>query len=152
MRRFFVIVALLAVLLVSFSSCSSKKRVSAEEMLSDIMAETGGLPAGQIYLKGALEGSDGYFSRSICEAMYGEDAYEMLALTEDFAIYVSSVQAPYEIAVFKCFSSTDAEKLGALCLERAELLRVLLHKTEWKTLSEGASVSVKGRTVIMKVK
>ena len=150
MKRFFAFVVAVALIGVSFCSCE-KRGVSAEEMLFALMAETENLPAGQIYLKNSSEGSARYFSRTICESMYGEGAYEMLGLVEDFAIYVSSAQAPYEIAVFKCFSSTDAEKLGALCFERTELLGVLLGKTKWKELVERSTVTLDGRNVIMKV-
>lgn len=150
MKRFFVFMISLIFVCTCLLSCGNES-TSAEEMLSSIMAKSNGLPAGEIYLKGASEGEKGYFSQSLCESMYGEDAYEMLTFVEDYAIYMSSAQAPYEIAVFKCFSSTDAEKIGTLCLERAEILRVLLGKTEWRELVDSASVRVSQRTVIMTV-
>ena len=150
MKRFFVFMISLIFVCTCLLSCGNES-TSAEEMLSSIMAKSNGLPAGEIYLKGVSEGEKGYFSQSLCESMYGEDAYEMLSFVEDYAIYMSSVQAPYEIAVFKCFSSTDAEKMGTLCLERAEILRVLLGKTEWRELVDSASVRVSQRTVIMTV-
>ena len=150
MKRFFVFIILLT-FICAFSGSCGKESASAEEMLSSLMAKTKGLPAGQIYVKDAFEGEKEYFSRSLCESMYGEDAYGLLAVVEDYAIYMSSAQAPYEIAVFKCFSSTDAEKIGTLCLERAEFLRVILGKTEWRALVDSASVTVSGRTVIMTV-
>ena len=150
MKRFFVFMISLIFVCTCLLSCGNES-TSAEEMLSSIMAKSNGLPAGEIYLKGASEGEKGYFSQSLCESMYGEDAYEMLTFVEDYAIYMSSMQAPYEIAIFKCFSSTDTEKIGTLCLERAEILRVLLGKTEWRELVDSASVRVSGRTVIMTV-
>ncbi len=150
MKRFVIFMIFLIFVCSCVLSCA-KESASAEETLSSLMAESDGLPAGEIYLKDASEGEKGYFSQSLCEAMYGEDAYGMLALVEDYAVYMSSAQAPYEIAVFKCFSSTDAEKIGTLCLERAEMFRVLLGKTEWKSLADSACVTVSGRTVIMTV-
>ena len=150
MKRFFVFMISLIFVCTCLLSCGNES-TSAEEMLSSIMAKSNGLPAGEIYLKGASEGEKGYFSQSLCESMYGEDAYEMLTFVEDYAIYMSSMQAPYEIAIFKCFSSTDTEKIGTLCLGRAEILRVLLGKTEWRELVDSASVRVSGRTVIMTV-
>ena len=150
MKRFFVFIISLIFFCMCLLSCKTES-TSAEEMLSSIMAKSKGLPAGEIYFKGASEGEKGYFSPSLCASMYGEKAYDMLAFVEDYAIYMSSVQAPYEIAVFECFSSTDAEKIGTLCLERAEILRVLLGKTEWRALVDSASVNVSGRTVIMTV-
>lgn len=150
MKRFFVFMISLIFVCTCLLSCGNES-TSAEEMLSSVMAKSKGLPAGEIYFKGAFEGEKGYFSQSLCESMYGGDAYSMLTFVEDYAIYMSSMQAPYEIAIFKCFSSTDTEKIGTLCLERAEILRVLLGKTEWRELVDSASVRVSGRTVIMTV-
>ena len=150
MKRFILIVVSVLFLAVSLVSCKGESR-SAEEMLSSLMADTQGLPAGEIYVKGAKEGESAFFSQSLCESMYGARAAELLTLTEDFAIYMASVVAPYEIAVFKCYSATDAEKLAALCRKRAEELRVLLSKTEWRELCDSAKIKVDGRIVVMTV-
>lgn len=120
----------------------------AGEVLGDLMAQSGSLPVGVIYSKSAGEGTDGHFSPKLARTMYGERAEELLSLTEDFAIYVSSFGIPAEIAVFKCYSRSDAERIGAMCLSRAESVRVLLRSTEWRGLADGASVRVDGRWVI----
>lgn len=149
MKRF-ILFFILLFLILPLSSCKSENR-SAEELLSSLMAQTRGLPAGEIYLKGAREGENAYFSQSLCESMYGSRAFELLPLTEDFAIYMSSAAAPYEIAVFKCYSATDAENLASVCVKRAETLRTLLSKTEWRELCDSAKITVSGRIVIMTV-
>ena len=150
MKRFVVFIITVLLTAVFLLSCSREQR-SSEELLSSLMAQTHGLPAGEIYIKGAKEGENAYFAQSLCESMYGTRAAEILTLTEDFAIYMASITAPYEIAVFKCYSATDAEKLASLCVKRAEELRVLLSKTEWRELCDSAKITVNGRIVVMTV-
>lgn len=150
MKRFFMSIFAIVFLMISLFSCAREDR-NAVEILSSIMAKTEGIPVGNIYIKNAKEGEKAYFSESLCESMYGSSVFELLTLTEDFSIYMASVSAPYEIAVFKCYSSTDAEKIAAVCAKRAEALRVLLSKTEWKALCDSAKITVDGRTVIMSV-
>ena len=150
MKRFVLFIFTVLLFVVPLVSCKGESR-RAEEFLSALMADTQGLPAGEIYVKGAKEGESAFFSQSLCESMYGARAAELLTLAEDFAIYMSSIAAPYEIAVFKCYSATDAEKLAALCANRAEELRVLLSKTEWRELCDSAKIKVDGRIVVMTV-
>ena len=150
MKRFVVLILTVCFIAVFLLSCAREQR-SAEEVLSSLMADNQGLPAGEIYQKNAKEGENAYFSQSLCESMYGSRAAELLTVTEDFAIYMSSAAAPYEIAVFKCYSSTDAEKIAAVCMSRAEDLRVLLSKTEWRELCDSAKIKVDGRIVVMTV-
>jgi hypothetical protein len=150
MKRFILFIFAVLLLAVALLSCRAESQ-SAEELLSSLMADTQGLPAGNIYVKGAEEGESAYFSQSLCESMYGARAFELLTFTEDFAIYMASVAAPYEIAVFKCYSATDAEKLAAVCMSRAQDLRVILSKTEWRELCDSAKIKVDGRIVVMTV-
>lgn len=150
MKRFVLFCFAVLIFAAALLSCKAESE-SAEELLSSLMADTQGLPAGNIYIKGASEGENAYFSQSICESMYGERAFELLSLTEDFAIYMASVAAPYEIAVFKCYSASDAEELAAICMDRAQDLRILLSNTEWRELCDSAKINVDGRTVIMTV-
>lgn len=150
MKRFILFSLAVLLLSVSFFSCGAESQ-SASEQLSALMADIQGLPAGNIYQKSAKEGENAYFSQSLCESMYGKRATELLPLAEDFAIYMSSAAAPYEIAVFKCYSSTDAKKLAAVCMNRAQTLRVLLKNTKWRELCDSAKVRVDGRCVIMTV-
>ena len=126
--------------------CSDERR--AEDMLIDICSELE-LPAGETYLCGAEEGSEGYLPEDTMGFMYGKDAKERFSLLEDYAIYISSFAAPYEVAVLKCRSVSDTDTLAAMCLERADCLKVLLRDTEYAELARGARIYTEGRFVVM---
>ena len=123
---------------------------SASDILSEKMASIGNLPAGSIYLSAAKEGDVSYISAELLSTMYGidlENVEEHFKICEDIAIYLSN-SAPYEIAVFKCYSSTDASSIAALCMKRIENMRVLLRNTEWYSASDGAHVEISQHIVI----
>ena len=130
------------------SSCSASER-SAEEILFALCDEAGTLPAGEIYRMGAEEGSEGYLPPSLRDVLYGEEAAELFCLMEDYALYLSSFAAPREIAVFRLRSASDAERVAAMCLRRADTLQVLLHSTAFWELTDSVRVICKGKTVIM---
>ena len=150
MRKISVLCALMLTCAL-LSSCTEKNGKSAYFLLSEIMATADGLPAGIIYRSDASVGQESYFSPSAAMSMYGEEGARAIAETEEFALYVSSVGIPFEIAVFKCMTVSSADEIAAICLMRAEALRTLLHSTEWHSLAESARVERKGKTVIMTV-
>ena len=123
---------------------------SAEAILSSLMEEAdGSLPTGSVYLSRAEEGSNAYPSPSLLRAMYGETAEEILGLTEDYAIYLSSRAFPAELAVFRCYSASDADRIAALCLNRRDDLQVALRGTAWEARSDSVWVVGRGRFVVM---
>lgn len=145
--RLFLLVALTLSLL--FVGCSREAR-SAEELLCGICASLS-MPAGQIYLSGAEEGSENFLSSETAQAIYGAEAETVLDLVEDFAIYLSAAGAPREAAVFRCYSSSDTDTVAALFLERVDAIKVLLKDSGAAELAAGAEVTVRGRYVVMVV-
>ncbi len=134
------------------SSCGREEK-SAEEILGTLCEVAGELPDGEIYRLSAEEGEDGYLSAELFGSLYGEDGKELFSsgILEDCAIYLSSFEAPYEIAVFRAYSRSDADSVAALCLTRADELQVALHRTEWESLASSAHVVVRGRWVVFLV-
>ena len=113
------------------------------------MAVGGELPDGVLYDSAAEEGSDGYCSVSLRQSLYGEAAEETFALVEEYAVYVSSFILPIEMAVFRCYSATDAHRVEAMCLNRGETLRIALRGTELEALSDSVRILCRGRYVVM---
>ena len=144
--RFFCVVLILACCL-NFCSCLRVNK-SCAEILEEIMSDTEQLPTGKIYSSHCEMGSDGYFPEAMRKAMYGEDSDRWLSLTEEYALFVSSSGIPSEIAVFKCYSATDARSLEFMCLNRAELLRTALRGTGFSELCDKIYVAREGRAVL----
>ena len=144
---------LLIFLVFSFllTGCACRKvEQGAATQLSERMAKNDGLPSGQIYRSDALAGEEGYFSSQMMSVMYGEEAEtRCFPLLEDYAIYLSSRQLPYEIAVFRCYAKSDTDRIVKMCLMRIETMRVLLAGTPFRQSADAATVSVKGRCVTM---
>lgn len=147
MRKTLLIIICLA-LIFCVASCGARE--SAEDILYSICAEAE-LPSGVTYLRGAAEGSAGYLDAGVIESLYGEDGEAAFLLLEDYAIYLSSFAVPYEVAVLECYSASDTERVAELCLERIDVLKVILRDTEYFDVMQRASVKIKGRTVVMKI-
>ena len=126
-----------------------REPMATADILRELEAEAESLPAGERYTSTAEEGSDGYCSADLRRSLYGEDAEEIFETVEEYAIYLSSAAKPYEIAVFRCYSATDAHRVALMCMERAELLRVALHGTDWETFADGATVLCRGHYVVL---
>lgn len=146
-RRFKIFFALMLSLTFLFVGCVGESR-SAEDMLLEICSSLS-MPAGKIYFHAAEEGSENFLSVDTAEVMYGEDAEEIFALVEDFAIYVSEIASPREAAVLRCYSSSDTDSVAAMCLERVDMIRVLLKDSGASELAQGAQVTVRGHYVVM---
>ena len=146
-RRFRMFFALALSLTVLFVGCAGEPR-SAEDMLLEICVSLS-MPAGRVYFRAAEEGSENFLPVDTTEVMYGEDAEEIFALVEDFAIYVSEIASPREVAVFRCYSSSDTDSVAAICLERVDMIRVLLKDGGASELAQGAQVTVRGHYVVM---
>ena len=123
---------------------------STAALLGEEMASARGLPSGQIYRSDAAKGEDAYFPLQMRGVMYGERAEERyFSLLEEYAIYLSSHQAPYEIAVLRCYAKSDTDRIAEMCLARIECLRIHLAGTPYRAHADAATVRVEGRTVIM---
>lgn len=145
MRLFSFLVA--ALLCLSLFSCSSEEK-DAYDILSSLMEKHTDLPAGVVYTPDAREGEEGYLSPVLAEALWGEDAAEGFSMLSDYAIYMSSFAAPYEIGVFCCYSATDARRIEELCRSRADIISVALRQTEFYGLCGNLRIARKGRTVV----
>ena len=146
MRIFSFFISLL--LCASLVSCSRGGDEDAETILRAIMKEQSDLPAGVIYTDGAQEGDEGYMSPALTRALWGEDAEEGFAMLSDYAVYMSSFAAPYEIGVFIGYSSTDARRVEELCRARADIISVALRQTEFYSLCGNLRIVRRGRTVV----
>ena len=129
-------------------SCASA-RESVEEILVQLEKETAPLPAGNRYRSGVSEGEDEALLTDVRDALYGQRSEEIFALVEEYAIYLSATAMPYEIGVFRCYSSTDAHRVALMCMERIEALRVALGGTQWETVVGEAEVVCRGRDVLL---
>ena len=146
MKKLLPVFLLLALLL---SGCSSGKDINCETVLIKALAYTGGLSRenGRIFLLSAEEGSAEYFSDENKAILYGKKALEYsFEKIEDCAIFVSS-SFPEEIAVFKCYSSSDTGEIASFCLSRADDIKVALRGTEWSAKAGRIRVSIYRRFV-----
>ncbi|MBE6667999.1 MAG: hypothetical protein E7607_06810 [Ruminococcaceae bacterium] len=143
--RFFSLILILAVAL-SLVCCGTNNK-PCEKILNGITDDVKNLPAGKIYRSHSEAGTDGYFTESMRKAMYGEDSERYFSLMEEYALFVSSGE-PCEIAVFKCYSATDARSVEFMCMNRLQLLRVALNGTGFSSLCDGIRVIREGRYVV----
>ena len=130
------------------SSCGQRE-IDTERILGELLPVAGDLPQGEIYRSDAEEGCEGFLAPTLRDVLYGEDSSECFALLEGYAIYLSSFAYPCEIGVFCLRSASDADRITAMCLERADTLRVLLRETEFSKMAESIRVICRGRLVIM---
>ncbi len=138
-----------ACLCTTLFACGKNEKGTAT-LLSEYMAEVGELPAGEIYRSDVAAGENGYFSPSLMAVMYGEQAAtHCFPLIEEYAIYLSSFAEPCEIAVFRCYAKSDADRIAEMCLSRTELLRILFAGTPHRARVDAATVRVDGRLVMM---
>lgn len=149
MKKWKPMIILLLCAVCTFGISCGRERMSAEEILWELNGLCEEAPAGAHYLSGTEEGDEAYLSPTVRDALYGEESEEIFQRVEEYAVYLSSFAAPYEIAVFRCYSATDANRVAAMCLERADQLRVALHGTGWEALADTIQVACQGRYVVM---
>lgn len=148
MKRLLPVLLLFAFL---FSGCSAKKGLSCEDIAVKLLSYAGGgaLESGQIFLLGAREGSAEYFSNENKAILYGKKAAEYsFGKIEDAAVFVSS-RGVDEIAVFKCYSSSDTGEIARMCLSRADMLKIAFKGTEWAEKAKRIRVSIHKKFVLM---
>lgn len=143
LRSFFL---LLLCPLLLLSSCTQNEAMP-QEVLGALLETAKDVPSGQIYHSEAEEGSESYCSPELLTSLYGEEATERFETVEAYAIYLSSFTTPCELAVFRCYSASDANRIEALCLLRAEELRVALRNTPYEAVAQELRVILKGKWV-----
>ena len=147
----------LLILIISFALLFSafgcgKKSAGAKEILDEILKDFSILPTGDFYLAGAEEGGENYLSSDMIKTLYGDEAEsDAFEAVEDFAIFLSSRVFPFEVAVFRCVSASEAARVYLMCKNRAELLGVLLRGTEFASLAEDIFVIKSQNFVVMGV-
>ncbi len=141
-----IITAFLLILAVCLYGCV-RSDIRAEDLLYSICAELE-LPSGETYLSFAEEGSKGYFSTDMMKNTYGKEAEKIFSLLSDYAVYFSSFAYPYEVAVLKCRSRSDVNKVAALLQKRADEVSIALRDTELSSFADNNLVLIKGRLVI----
>ena len=125
MRSLCLCIALLFLL----GGCGKKSEKTAEEVLESVLALCEDAPTGVLYRSGSERGNEDYLSKADFDLLYGEGCADVyLPLTRDYALYLSSFATPFEVAVFRCYGQTDAERLGALLLSRSDALKVFLRE------------------------
>ena len=142
MKPFSVI--LIFVLCFGLCACSGR----AFEIFDRLIEECEDLPSGVIYRSDAEEGNESFFSPSVRNSMYGEDSEKKFALIEEYSIYLSSFASPYEIGVFKCYTTSGAESVEFMCRGRADILRVALRETDFQALCDDVRIIRRGNFVI----
>ena len=142
--------ALLIFCLLFLYSCGESGG-GANDILAKMLESEVELPFGNVYLMSANEGDVEYLSERVKNVLYGKkEVKEVFPMIKDYAIYVSSVEVPYEIAVFCCYSRSDADAVVKMCLGRADSLKAYMsHTLEFEKIS--VRVMEKGRFVSMYV-
>lgn len=136
----------MAFALLLFISCSNKG-LSAEEVLNDVCPDLN-LSAGHLYLSNSEEGSEHYMSPALFSVMFGREKPEAV---KEYAVFASSFDVPFEIAVFKCYSSSSCDEVERLCLSRLDVLKRFYKDSEYSYIIDDAFVMHDGNFAIMVV-
>lgn len=136
----------MAFALLLFTSCSNKS-LSAEDVLNDVCPDLN-LSAGHLYLSGSEEGSEHHMSPALFSVMFGRETPEVV---KEYALFVSSFNVPFEIAVFKCYSSSSCDEIEKLCLSRIDHLKRFYKNSEYSYILDNAFVMCDGNFTIMAV-
>ena len=149
-KQILFLLCLCLLLTCSVTSCAGSER-SAEDSVRSVLALWEEVPDGVLYRAGAERGDVGYLSEADFDLLYGAGAaaYE-LPLVRDYAIYLSSFALPFEVAVFRCYERSDADRLGALLLTRADALKVSLKQCGlYGRYGERICVAVSGEYAVL---
>ena len=138
---------LFAVISLSLFACSSPQASCKEELSALLLGVE--LPAGETYVFGAEEGDAEYLSPEVARSLYGDSAEDALSLCEDFAIFISARGAPFEAAVFRCYSASDCDRVAEMILSRIGDMQILLRDTEFAGIYDTAGIDIRGRIVTL---
>ena len=110
------------------------------------------LPTGVIYFPEAEEGEDGYMTEALCAVLYGDGVMPReWSFVSDFAIYLSAMEHPFELAVFRCDSWDGAEEIAEVCMRRLVVLRNYWRGSDYEAYTSGGRVVTLGCYVLMMV-
>ena len=130
----------------------SFRSVPTGVILSQMLSYEPDCPVGTVYTSLSGEGEAGYFTPSLCIALYGDGAVpKEWESVEEFSIFLTATEHPVELAVFRSLSSADAEEVAELCARRLSVLRRFRRGTEYELYTARAQIAVFGRYVVMAV-
>ncbi len=106
-------------------------------------------PAGRLFILSALEEEDGYIEEDLLAATFGDGILPPeLEYVEDAAFFFA-FQHPCEFSVFLCNTSVDTDAVAQMCLRRLSYLKSYWKDRDEATYVQHASVTVRGRWVIL---
>lgn len=109
--------------------CGRKGEKTAAEVVAAILPLCGETPTGVWYRSGAERGQEDYISATDFDLLYGEgSAEEYGPFVREYSIYLSSFAEPFEVAVFRCYEKSDADRVGGMLLRRSDRLKVFLRE------------------------
>lgn len=134
----------------SCGSCQSDRSTSTLDILCELLAYSGEDTDGNgiIYSSDSEEGETGFFTRDTAISMYGEKRVnECFKLIEEFAVFTATRELG-EVAVFRCYSSSDTDLISAMFMERADDIKVSLRNGKYEEKSSNIRVQIKGHYVL----
>ncbi len=149
MKRYIALIICVISALTS-CSCSGKSDVGCFDVLCELLVfSKAGVGSDEcLYSSTAEEGEVGYFPEDLKNTFFGEKrAEECFSLIEECAMFVSAREIE-ELAVFRCYSRSDTDSVAAMCLERADMLKVALNSVGIKDTSQKAHVEIHGKYVL----
>ena len=145
-------VLLFLLLFCGLTGCGARDGVSAVALVSEMLSFEGDCPHGVLYDSSVEEGTHGYFSESLCAALYGDGKMPTeWEYVEEFAVFLSTSERPLELTVFVAVSHDGAERLAALCARRLAVLRRYYRGTDFEPYTASARIVMLGRYVVMAV-
>ena len=138
------------IFLMAAGSCVRREETPVGAILSQLLLCEADCPSGRIYQSTAEEGEAGYFSESLCAALYGDGAVpEGWGAVEEFAIFLTATGAPAEVAVFRAASGMGAEEIARFCTRRLTHLVRYYRGSDHEVYTAGGRVVICGRYVVM---
>lgn len=131
-------------------SCSGSSEVRCFDILCELLVFSKGEVGSDecLYSSTAEEGEIGYFPEELKNTFFGEKrAEECFSVIEECAVFASAREIE-ELAVFRCYSRSDTDSVAAMCLERADRLKVALNSVGIKDTSQKAHVEIHGKYVL----
>lgn len=144
------LVFLCACLVLTSVGCGGGRDRSTQSLALDLLEHSGESAERMIvYESSAQEGELSFMPESLKEDMYGKKrAKEGFGMVEEYVVYLSS-DGLGELALFKCFSSSECDGVAAMLLERADALKVALKASPYFEKSNAIAVRIKGVYVMM---
>ena len=143
-------VFLTLLLIFSLPSCKREDFPSCRDILSAMLENEIGLPAGRVYYLHSAKGDDSFLSDHLINALYGEGERPVMADGWlDLAIFLSLGDHPCEMAVFLCDGEDTAKDTARMLCRRLDVIRTAKSEGEYARLTENATVTVIGNYALL---